>query len=104
MNATVCQRAKFIDLIAKEPKLEHIEIAHWAGLGGISYLPPEFRPEMEEIEVEMVVAVAADQEVANNNTSKQAMTNKQCEEGDKSVRTPNCTKIVCKCTEFRYIR
>ena len=32
-------------------KLEHIEIAHWAGLGGVSYLPLEFRPELEEVDV-----------------------------------------------------
>ena len=51
LNATVCQRDRFIDLIGQEVKLEHIEIAHWAGLGGVSYLPPEFRLELEEVEV-----------------------------------------------------
>ena len=47
----MCQRDKFIKLIGQEVKLEHIEIAHWAGLGGVSYLPPEFRPKIEEVEV-----------------------------------------------------
>ena len=47
----MCQRDKFIKLIGQEVKLEHIEIAHWAGLGGVSYLPPEFRPKLEEVEI-----------------------------------------------------
>ena len=51
LNATVCQRDRFINLIGQEVKLEHIEIAHWAGLGGVSYLPLEFRPELEEVDV-----------------------------------------------------
>ena len=51
LNATVCQRDRFIDLISQEVKLEHIEIAHWAGLGGVSYLPMEFRPETEDVEI-----------------------------------------------------
>jgi hypothetical protein len=41
LNATVEQRDKFIKLIDAEPKLEYVEIPHWAGLGGICYLPPE---------------------------------------------------------------
>ena len=53
MNATVCQRDRFIDLISQEVKLEHIEIAHWAGLGGVSYLPMEFRPDVEEVEIQI---------------------------------------------------
>ena len=51
MNATVCQRDRFINLISQEVRLEHIEIAHWAGLGGVSYLPMDFRPDMEEVEI-----------------------------------------------------
>ena len=51
MNATVCQRDRFINLISQEVRLEHIEIAHWAGLGGVSYLPMDFRPDIEEVEV-----------------------------------------------------
>ncbi len=43
LNATVCQREKFIGLIEKEDKLEHVEIPHWAGLGGVCYIPPELR-------------------------------------------------------------
>ena len=51
MNATVCQRDRFINLISQEVRLEHIEIAHWAGLGGVSYLPMDFRPDIEEVEI-----------------------------------------------------
>ena len=51
LNATVCQRDRFIELIGQEIKLEHIEIAHWAGLGGVSYLPIEFQPTLEEVEI-----------------------------------------------------
>ena len=54
----MCQRDKFIKLIGQEVKLEHIEIAHWAGLGGVSYLPPEFRPKLEEVEVPVESAEA----------------------------------------------
>ena len=49
----MCQRDKFIELIGQEVKLENIEIAHWAGLGGVSYLPPEFRSTLEDVEVEV---------------------------------------------------
>merc|ERR1719189_2591782 len=42
LNATVAQRSKFIDLIEKEPNLQHIDIAHWAGLGGVRYIPSEY--------------------------------------------------------------
>lgn len=45
LNATVRQRDKFMALIAKEPRLEHVEIPHWAGLGGVRYVPPRFRCE-----------------------------------------------------------
>ena len=41
LNATVCQRKKFIDLISREEKLDLVEIPHWAGLGGVCYIPPE---------------------------------------------------------------
>ena len=51
LNATVCQRDRFINLISQEVRLEHIEIAHWAGLGGVSYLPMDFRPDIEEVEI-----------------------------------------------------
>merc|ERR1719219_3368880 len=42
LNATVAQRSKFIDLIEKEPNLQHIDLAHWAGLGGVRYIPSEY--------------------------------------------------------------
>ena len=48
LNATVDQREKFIRLIEREPKLEYVEIPHWAGLGGICYLPPELMKTEEE--------------------------------------------------------
>ena len=35
------QRKKFIDLISREEKLDLVEIPHWAGLGGVCYIPPE---------------------------------------------------------------
>jgi len=43
LNATVCQREKFIELIEAEIKLQLVEIPHWAGLGGVCYIPPEQR-------------------------------------------------------------
>ena len=42
LNSTVAQRSKFIDLIQNEPNLQHIDIAHWAGLGGVRYIPSEY--------------------------------------------------------------
>jgi len=48
LNATVDQREKFIRLIEQEPKLEYVEIPHWAGLGGICYLPPELMKTEDE--------------------------------------------------------
>ena len=42
LNATVVQRRKFISLIEAEPGLEHVDIAHWAGLGGVRYTPKEY--------------------------------------------------------------
>ena len=36
------QREKFIRLIGKEVRLEHVDISHWAGLGGVRYIPSEF--------------------------------------------------------------
>ena len=49
LNATVCQRKKFIDLISREEKLDLVEIPHWAGLGGVCYIPPELqRPKSNE--------------------------------------------------------
>ena len=42
LNATVVQREKFIDLIGSEVRLEHVDIAHWAGLGGVRYIPSDF--------------------------------------------------------------
>ena len=50
LNATVCQRAKFIDLITREEKLDMVEIPHWAGLGGVCYIPPELRKNNEDPE------------------------------------------------------
>lgn len=37
LNATVLQREKFIQLIGREIRLEHVDIAHWAGLGGVRW-------------------------------------------------------------------
>ena len=48
LNATVCQREKFIKLIETEKALDLVEIPHWAGLGGVCFIPPELRKEGEE--------------------------------------------------------
>ena len=48
LNATVCQREKFIKLIEAEKALELVEIPHWAGLGGVCFIPLELRQEVEE--------------------------------------------------------
>lgn len=50
LSATVDQRQKFINLIDNEPKLEHVEIPHWAGLGGVCYLPEQLRKVEEQPE------------------------------------------------------
>jgi len=42
LNATVTQRSKFMELIELEPSVQHVDIAHWAGLGGVRYIPYEF--------------------------------------------------------------
>jgi len=42
LNSTVAQRSKFIELIKSEQNLQHIDIAHWAGLGGVRYIPSEY--------------------------------------------------------------
>ena len=42
LNATVLQREKFMQLIGREMRLEHVDIAHWAGLGGVRYVPSDF--------------------------------------------------------------
>jgi len=48
LNATVLQRQKFMALIERESRLEHVEIAHWAGLGGVRYIPSEFVDKKED--------------------------------------------------------
>jgi hypothetical protein len=39
LNATVVQREKFLRSIDGESRLERVDIAHWAGLGGVRYIP-----------------------------------------------------------------
>lgn len=41
LDATVTQRSKFIQLIEQDNNVQHVDIAHWAGLGGVRYLPAE---------------------------------------------------------------
>ena len=41
LNATVVQRERFICSIDAEPRLEHVDIVNWAGLGGVRYIPTE---------------------------------------------------------------
>lgn len=58
LNATVVQREKFISLISDEIRLEHVDIAHWAGLGGVRYIPTEFIDNLEtSLEVGKATAV-----------------------------------------------
>ena len=52
LNATVCQREKFIKLIEAEKALELVEIPHWAGLGGVCFIPLELRQEEGKEDVE----------------------------------------------------
>lgn len=49
LNATVVQRQKFMKLISEEVRLEPVEIAHWAGLGGVRYIPSEYVDRLEAI-------------------------------------------------------
>jgi len=42
LNATVTQRTKFMELIDLEPSVQHVDIAHWAGLGGVRYIPVDY--------------------------------------------------------------
>merc|ERR1719270_1233850 len=42
LNATVTQRTKFMELIDLEPSVQHVDIAHWAGLGGVRYIPADY--------------------------------------------------------------
>eukprot|EP00092_Neocalanus_flemingeri_P014901 GFUD01016093.1.p1 GENE.GFUD01016093.1~~GFUD01016093.1.p1 ORF type:complete len:800 (+),score=220.63 GFUD01016093.1:61-2460(+) len=42
LNATVTQRTKFMELIELEPSVQHVDIAHWAGLGGVRYIPFDY--------------------------------------------------------------
>lgn len=48
LNATVTQRSKFLDLIQQEPCVEHVDIAHWAGLGGVRFIPQDFIRKADE--------------------------------------------------------
>jgi hypothetical protein len=41
LNATVVQREAFVRAVRAEPRLEHVEMVNWAGLGGIRYIPVE---------------------------------------------------------------
>ena len=49
------QREKFIQLIGREIRLEHVDIAHWAGLGGVRYIPSDFVDQIEKEEQEQEV-------------------------------------------------
>ena len=71
MNATVTQRTKFMELIDLEPSvqvirftiehlshhllllLQHVDIAHWAGLGGVRYIPADYVDSETEKVLEM---------------------------------------------------
>ena len=39
LKATVHQKAVFINLVEKSPVLRLVELAEWAGLGGVHYVP-----------------------------------------------------------------
>ncbi|TRY79717.1 hypothetical protein TCAL_01984 [Tigriopus californicus] len=49
LNATVVQRQKFMKLISEEIRLEPVEIANWAGLGGVRYIPSEYVDKLEAL-------------------------------------------------------
>ena len=73
MNATVTQRTKFMELIDLEPSVQvikppntwnffyflpslscqHVDIAHWAGLGGVRYIPADYIDSETEKVLEM---------------------------------------------------
>ena len=71
LNATVTQRTKFMELIDLEPSvqvirftiehlshhllllLQHVDIAHWAGLGGVRYIPADYVDSETEKVLEM---------------------------------------------------
>ncbi|XP_077489810.1 pyridoxal-dependent decarboxylase domain-containing protein 1 isoform X2 [Amblyomma americanum] len=42
LNATVRQKRKFRDALAKHANLELVEVCHWAGLGGVRFVPDAF--------------------------------------------------------------
>jgi len=53
LNATVTQRTKFMELIELEPSVQHVDIAHWAGLGGVRYIPSDYIDKESEKVMEM---------------------------------------------------
>jgi len=53
LNATVTQRTKFMELIELEPSVQHVDIAHWAGLGGVRYIPFDYVDKNSEKILEM---------------------------------------------------
>jgi len=53
LNATVTQRTKFMELIDLEPSVQHVDIAHWAGLGGVRYIPADYIDSETEKVLEM---------------------------------------------------
>ena len=71
LNATVTQRTKFMELIDLEPSvqvqirfkienisdnhlyIQHVDIAHWAGLGGVRYIPADYIDSETEKVLEM---------------------------------------------------
>jgi len=53
LNATVTQRTKFMELIELEPSVQHVDIAHWAGLGGVRYIPSDYIDKESEKVLEM---------------------------------------------------
>jgi len=53
LNATVTQRTKFMELIDLEPSVQHVDIAHWAGLGGVRYIPADYVDSETEKVLEM---------------------------------------------------
>lgn len=53
LNATVTQRTKFMELIELEPSVQHVDIVHWAGLGGVRYIPVDYVDKDSEKVLEM---------------------------------------------------
>ncbi len=68
------QREKFLASIESEPRLERVDIAHWAGLGGVRYIPSDV--------VSKVVAEAAAASAPTESAKRQDSESSSTSAGD----------------------